>query len=76
MSYSLSVCACLILYILTADRFVRQLVTYAKGEWPFDLRHDENALKWWESLEKHPQADVLAVSSMLKNRYFQYFQSN
>ena len=55
----------------TADRFVRQLVMYAKGEWPFDLPHEENALKWWESLEKHPQADVLAVSSLLKNRYFQ-----
>jgi hypothetical protein len=56
-----------------AERFVRQLVMYARGEWPFDLPHDENALLWWESLEKHPQAEVLAVSSFLvfRNRYFQ-----
>jgi len=48
-----------------AERFVRQLIMYARGEWPFDLPHEDNALLWWESLEKHPQAEVLAVSSFL-----------
>jgi len=54
-----------------AERFVCQLVMYARGEWPFDLPHDENALLWWESLEKHPQADVLVVSSFsIQQRIF------
>ena len=40
-----------------------QLVVYARGSYPFNTPHNSNTLKWWTWLEKHPQENVLAVSS-------------
>ena len=42
-----------------------QLVVYSRGSYPFDTPHNGNTLKWWIWLEKHPQANVLAVSSII-----------
>jgi hypothetical protein len=45
------------------DGFRRQLLAFAQHEWPFvGFISDNNTLAWWESLEHHPQARVLAVS--------------
>ena len=41
-----------------------QLVVYSRGSYPFDTPHNGNTLKWWIGLENHPQANVLAVSSI------------
>ena len=40
-----------------------QLVVYSRGAYPFDTPHNGDTLKWWIWLEKHPQANVLAVST-------------
>ncbi len=45
--------------------FRRQLMTYARGEWPFQdplgVEGGRPVLDWWLNLEKHPHARVLAV---------------
>jgi len=40
-----------------------QLEAFWHGEWPFNQQvKDSNPLAWWESLQDHPHARVLAVS--------------
>jgi len=45
------------------NQFRKQLLAYARNEWPFtNPITGGNTLAWWESLERHPHAQVLAVS--------------
>jgi hypothetical protein len=47
--------------------FCQQLLAFSRQEWPFtDPITHGNALTWWESLEQHPHACVLAVSGHLQ----------
>ncbi|KAF8487250.1 hypothetical protein DFH94DRAFT_621639 [Russula ochroleuca] len=42
--------------------FCQQLLAFSRQEWPFtDPITHGNALTWWESLEQHPHACVLAM---------------
>ena len=43
--------------------FRKQLLTYANNQWPFmEPLNNNDTLGWWEALEQHPHARVLAVS--------------
>ena len=63
------------------ENFSSQLVVYSRGAYPFNTPHNGNTLKWWTWLEKHPQANVLAVSSFFyiyrlsDNFYHRYLPS-
>jgi hypothetical protein len=42
--------------------FKRQLELFWRAEWPFnESSPDLDPLKWWQDLQSHPQARVLAV---------------
>ena len=44
--------------------FRKQLLAYARQEYPFnDACHENGAAEWWEALEQHRHARVLAVST-------------
>jgi hypothetical protein len=48
----------------TVFQFRKQLLAYARNEWPFNnLVTGSNTLAWWELLREHPHAHVLAVSN-------------
>ena len=48
------------------DGLRHQLDAYWHNEWPFDQQVDDNnPLNWWESLQYHRHASVLAVSILL-----------
>lgn len=52
-----------------AEAFRDQFFAYACCEYPFsegdtEVRANGNPLEWWRSLERHPKADILAVSEL------------
>ena len=54
---------------VTVQKFREQLLNYACGEYPFlENTYDPSSggpLEWWKGLEKHPKADILAVSQVV-----------
>ena len=60
----------------TADlitEFRQQLLAYARKEYPFaDQVTDGDTLHWWETLEHHPRACVLAVSASAFHEFDAY----
>lgn len=49
----------------TVEKFRRQLLAYARGEYPFNapMREGMRTIDWWRELEYHVHGHVLAVSS-------------
>lgn len=47
------------------EEFRRQLLSYARGEWPFNVPRavSERPLDWWRAFEEDPRARTLAVCS-------------
>ncbi|KAI0634079.1 ribonuclease H-like domain-containing protein [Trametes polyzona] len=49
------------------QEFRRQLLAYAKGEWPFNAPLDEArgdgrpVMQWWRDIAEHPHAQILAM---------------
>jgi hypothetical protein len=47
------------------NEFRQQILAYARHEYPFnEPLHDDNPLGWWEGLENHRHARVVAVCSV------------